>query len=460
MNLYMVNNNTFYLPLDKKIIKTNKDYISSEDFYVNNKWINSIGKEIHKNANEKFIQFEKSFPSSGGLLLTNKCPMKCVYCYYESGKNDNTTISKEKVYTYVKYLVKNAVMTRKISGAKNIKSSLTLTGGGEPTSDFNIFKYAIELYKEMCANYGIKSLVHLVTNGVLTKEKVDYIVENVDAVNISFDGLPDIQNNNRPLCNGNDSFDIVDKAMKMFDMHDYKYVVRTTVSEENFGKMQEMADFLFSNYTGLEVWHVEPVFKVGRAENMCFTHTPSFYKYYLKLMDYKNEKHPNKSIFNSSFSYRLTSSFCKTVNGTGIWLDAKGDLVNCTERISNDNPRLGYIENDTVVNEENHSALLSNYLDAKENNCQKCIAFYHCAGGCPMRMKRDHEGKFIDDSSELICASTKQYWKDVIFNLIDNGGFMDMSALVANVREDCTIYDIIQHENNIINNEKKEAQAV
>jgi radical SAM protein with 4Fe4S-binding SPASM domain len=305
----------------------------------------------------------------------------------------------------------------------------------------------------MCAKHGITSNVSLTTNGVLNKEKVDYLVKNIQGVSISFDGLPDIQNNNRPLCNDTGSFDAVDQAIKQFDAHHYPYAIRSTVSEEHFNRMKEMADFIFNRYSGIKLWDVSPVLKVGRAVNMCFDNNIDFCKYYIELENYVHEKYPDKKVTNVVFSYKITDAFCPTVNNTGVWLDAYGNLTSCHERNTDNDTKLGFIENNQVmINKDFNKEALKYYIDNKDNVCKNnCFAFYHCAGGCPMRMQRDEHGTFLDNTSYAMCDMVKKYWKHMILTLISTGKSIDMTAKIClehseNIPEYCTMYTIDEHD--------------
>jgi len=444
MNIYRIEDDVYYFPIYQKLIKTNKNYKDLEDFCINNTWIEEKYPDISR-ENIKYLKYEKCYPSSGGIYLTNKCPMRCTYCFYESGNKDRESLTKNQILNYIKYLVKNAVMMKRMMKLENNISVLTISGGGEPTADFELLKYCVEIHKDLCNKHGVSSHIHLVTNGVLSKHKIDYIVNNIDSLNISFDGDPETQNKNRPLINNKNSFDIVDNTLKEFDRHNYPYLIRSTVSEDSYGKLKEIADFLFNKYKCIREWHLEPIFKCGRGIDLCSNDNSKFYIYVAELYDYVKKVYPERSIYNTLYTYRVTDTFCRTVTGTNVWLDAHGDLLICTEKIDKKKYRLGYINDREVVSVENeHDHIFDYYLKYRNQYCTKCHAFYQCAGGCPMTMNRNEDGKFKDELSQLICNSIKTFWKHAFVELIDKKEYIDM--YISNEYEDennkCVIYDI------------------
>ena len=57
----------------------------------------------------------------------------------------------------------------------------------------------------------------LTTNGALTNTKRAWIVSHLDSATLSFDGLPEVQDANRPFPSGRGSSDIVLATLRAFD---------------------------------------------------------------------------------------------------------------------------------------------------------------------------------------------------------------------------------------------------
>ena len=103
------------------------------------------------------------------------------------------------------------------------------------------------------------------TNGVLTDEQLDFTCANFDSVNISFDGLPEFQDANRPTAGGGGSFAQVDRTMRASSEAGMDFGIRTTVTAAMVDSMPEIVAFVADNYPGIEQLHFEPVWECGRC---------------------------------------------------------------------------------------------------------------------------------------------------------------------------------------------------
>lgn len=123
------------------------------------------------------------------FFLTTKCNLCCRYCYNEKERNSikEQTISIDVAKAAVDWYFAN-----------NDSRHIRFYGPGEPTREFVKMK-EITSYAKHHANRGEDVTVELQTNGVFGTEVKDWILENVNIIWMSFDGMKDIQNFNRPL---------------------------------------------------------------------------------------------------------------------------------------------------------------------------------------------------------------------------------------------------------------------
>lgn len=94
----------------------------------------TIDNTMPESASDTYFAFNKSFPTSAGIFLTNKCPLRCSYCFYNSGEGDNTTLPKSKINVFINRLIKNALMTRMVDHNYSPAIKIVLSGGGGANS--------------------------------------------------------------------------------------------------------------------------------------------------------------------------------------------------------------------------------------------------------------------------------------------------------------------------------------
>ena len=151
--------------------------------------------------------------TSASFLVTEDCNLRCKYCF-ENEKRSRSNMSWETAKKGMDFLCKNA----KKSGSKSFNVMLF---GGEPMlrPDLieQIFKYGIELSQVS----GVPFLCNMITNGTLLTPRMEELIRQYGdqigfAVQLSVDGIKEVQNMYRVTADGHGSFDMVEKNIKRF----------------------------------------------------------------------------------------------------------------------------------------------------------------------------------------------------------------------------------------------------
>jgi uncharacterized protein len=139
--------------------------------------------------------------SQGTLFVTQDCSMRCAYCYGDGGGYGGSgPMSEETALRAVDWLIGQA------GDSKKVRVSFF---GGEPLLNFALMEKVVA-YTRQKAGASRKSDFSVTTNLSLLDDRIlDFLVANEISVLVSFDGQRHIQNRNRPLKNGGDSYDAV-----------------------------------------------------------------------------------------------------------------------------------------------------------------------------------------------------------------------------------------------------------
>ena len=166
-------------------------------------------KKIDKLEQEKLIQnLWSHHPNRIQLFLSQKCNLKCIYCYGENNQSNtkNRLMSFETAKTAIEYFIKK-------SG--NRKELQVTYFGGEPLLNYKVLKDITEYCKSIENKYNKKFTFELITNGtLLTKPICDYLIENDFLLFVSLDGWREMNNYQRPAKDGKDYFDTILKNAK------------------------------------------------------------------------------------------------------------------------------------------------------------------------------------------------------------------------------------------------------
>ncbi len=358
---------------------------------------------------------EKYAPVQVTLFPTNQCNLKCKYCYASAGDFKPVTMD----WHYAVAAVEQVIRNMKEQGLTYF--SLGFHGGGEPLYPWRFIQRVVTYVEERCAQEGFKPAFFSATNGVLSEKQLEWIVKHFVSLNISFDGLPHIQDLHRPFENGKGSFEFVDRAMRYLDEKGFNYGIRSTISAHNVDLMRESIAYIGANYKAKTV-HFEPLFYCGR----CKTDEdlkPDIQKFAANFLLCE----PDCKNYDFAFTYsgcrieNLSSSFCG-VSMDNFSVTPDGYITTCYEVTTRDDPKaetffIGRIGADgqLIIDETKRRFLHSLTVD-KLDFCRNCFAKWHCAGECAAKLgHEDYTGKRGHDRCEL----NRQLVKSRLIGLIE-----------------------------------------
>lgn len=417
--LYRVNANLWYIPLKRIIIATKNDIEKDavEEMLkknIINDYIDSI--EPPKIEQSKYYDFKNIFSNSIDVILTNTCNLKCKYCFYSSGCGDNTTLSKNKIDVIIKYLIRSNKINKLIN--KNVSNIcyVTLTGGGEPTANWDTFVYFVDEFRLNCKNNDLKPYITLVTNGVLTEEKIIYIANYIDLCNVSFDGLPEIQDENRPMVNKQKSSEYVLNTLRMFEKIGNQYSIRSTISYE--ADVFKIVEYLKTNFKSSVQYTLSNITPLGRG--ILFNQKQNFIEKFIhEYLDAFNDllNNENKYLINPKFLYLFRDYYCGMSYGNNIYVHANGEIYPCSAKLNKNDYILGEVCDTGFIEHPSTKKYLTDKEEI-ENECKQCFAYYHCGGGCPVSHEINNED----------CTAIKCFWKAVLSSLANEKDTFGLTA--------------------------------
>ena len=419
MEYHAIEDCLYYIPMKKMLIQVDKNYRESFEKIISMDWFlkfKSYEEEMLKSPDKSF-KYKDSYAYTIGIIPTNRCNLRCIYCYSETGQVIEQDMTYGQVDTIINMLVKNGVI-HKLAGEDDIQCKLSFCGGGEPTFNKELFKYTICTFRNKCIKYNLDYSTLLITNGVMSQDMIEFVIKNVDQVNISFDSNEKIQNFQRPTANNLPSFPMVEKTINAFMQNNKHILIRSTILPKEFTQIKNIAKQIFTKYPIVDVFHVEPLYLVGRGRQL---NEPSennlldFMYSYVESYEYIRSEFPTKKLFNSSFIYQFQNFGCGAAIGINPWIHMDGNILPCTEYLNNPEFSIGHVYDNRIEFRDKYDTLAEN-----QNECKKCFAFYQCGGGCPRNIVKDVFGFCKDSYSGSYCNMTKSFWKLAFKKLIAN----------------------------------------
>jgi len=353
-----------------------------------------------------------SSPSPGGpgefadyyqviLIINGGCNLECVYCFAFDEESENRRMNEEAAFASIRYGIDES--------ARRQRKLLLSFFGGEPTLVPDLVRSSVDYSRELarCASLP-NPIFSISTNGVVSTEILELLVNNKFTITISMDGVPNIQNTHRPLKGGFDSSRIVEKTISALLEAGADFFVRATVTSASVCYMPKSISYLRT--LGVDRVHFEAVSIAGRAafptkgNSFGKPTAGAFARYLIEAIELGNEL--GVSVMNSSYMNFLqpAAHFCDGTGGNRIAITSDGLVSTCLEVQSGCHPAVGrYVigefdktSKQLTINTAKGKLLCSEII-ASSAGCVDCFAKYICAGGCPIRNQHATGSPFVID---------------------------------------------------------------
>jgi uncharacterized protein len=356
-------------------------------------------------------------PTAVTLFLTTACNLRCTYCYASAGDTPVRHMPLAVARRGIDFVAANAVA----KGADRFE--VDYHGGGEPTTHWKVLTESFAYAKAKAQGLGLRFDSGAATNAVLSDEQINWIIANLGALTISFDGRPESHDKHRLNVLGQGSSGRVLHTLRRLDAAEYNYGLRITVTRDQIGSLAENVDFICANFRPRRV-QAEPAFQLGRWIDAPSAETEEFIAAFREAQA-RAQRYGQEITFSAAQLDRLTNHFC-SVSRDLFALSADGNVSACYEAFSESDSQVGtffYGESDDAGDGYNFNLPVLNQLRSqtvdKRGYCQGCFAKWHCAGDCHYKSLKVNRAVFAGSDR---CHITRELIKDQILGRIARCG--------------------------------------
>lgn len=318
-------------------------------------------------------------PANIVLLLTNRCNLRCIYCYASAGEVAGESMSPA---------LARAAIDRVHANAQDLgrpSFDLTFHGGGEPVLAWETLEQAVIHARSR----DLPARITAVSNGIWSERQRQWIVDNLDRVTISCDGAPATQDRQRPYASGRGSSEDVMRTIRGLDRVGFDYGIRMTALAPWRGRLAADVRFLCEE-TGCRSMQVEPAYNSGRG----FYRPPSptdgdeFVAAFLEAHEVARRA-GHRLTYSGARPWLLTSSFCSAPYESLV-VTAAGELVTCYEVTGEHHPlaaacAFGRLEDGQAIVDEGRRGAMLRRMEDRREGCRDCLCYWHCAGDCHVK---------------------------------------------------------------------------
>lgn len=318
-------------------------------------------------------------PTMAVLLMTNRCNLGCTYCYANAGKRPPRDLSLPIATRVIDAACENA------QAAGEESFSLAFHGGGEPTVHWTVFTHAVAYARRK----PIPCHVSLSTNGVWTPAQRRFILDQVQNVSLSFDGIQDVQDQQRPRSDGTGSFATVMESIRALEDAGLAYGIRATAPAETLHRLPECVAFL-CDQTKAQAIQVEPTYtsKRGHYADMADDYAQRFIETFMEAFEIA-ARAGRSLTYSGARPWVITTAFCQAFSRALI-VTPQGKLVTCFEIYDSELPFadpfiIGDVTPDGVQTDQARLIRFGESQRAQRAECQDCFCYWHCCGDCASR---------------------------------------------------------------------------
>lgn len=343
------------------------------------------------------------------ISLTNKCNLRCLYCYSDTGIDDST-MPWETAKQAITCITQKAIE----QGEKQV--NITFHGGGEAFMEYSLMKKCVEFAKTIGLANNLDLSFSVVTNATLINWEKALWMKNsgFNGLTISLDGVNEVNDHQRMDKYGRGSFSRIMEGINYLNDAKIDFSIRSTVT--NYG-VDKMTDFV--NFASTQIFHhkglihFEPLSICGRANKTLLSIEPQkFIDNYILAKQRGTEIGVDVNCSLDTFK-KERKKYCGASYGTMICITPTGDLSACSRVTKSSDTGSELFFYGKIYQSEHQITIEQPIIEriirhgGLPEECKNCFARWNCQGNCPF-MRFVDQGK-NNVTCELIRNLLKYY---------------------------------------------------
>ncbi len=339
--------------------------------------------------------------TSAYLILTENCNLRCTYCFEGGTRCIEKYMSKEVAFKTVDYLLSQAI--------ENDVDSISITFfGGEPTICPELMTDIMNYTETKAREANIKTKYSIITNGTIFNEKLEVFFDtwrsykdNKIDVQLSIDGLPEIQDKKRPCAITNlSSSKLVEETVTKYKEYYAKHNIdldrlhiHACVSKESLPRIYDSFMY-FTKTLGILNSKFAWVIEDDWDDNDLNIFSEEMYKMIKRLAD------TTTNLERFPFKHFTKCSGC-SVGQNLMCVDTDGNIYPCHRFFFNNIKNrqsviLGNVFDKVIDTKRRNQYINLDYTKMAPEACQICIATNHACKGDIHKLANDYSYKFMN----------------------------------------------------------------
>ena len=309
------------------------------------------------------------------LHVTNKCNLRCTYCYIEKSQE---SMSETDAYRSVDAVFRSALK-------HHIQHLKLKYAGGEASLSIDHVLAIHDYAQQLSEKHDIALSACILSNGVfLSQQALLALKERTIGIMLSLDGIGAYHDSQRTFKNGLGSFKYVDRTIEKLLQHELLPSISVTVSQRNIAGLPALTDYLLDRDLPFFFNYYRENACSAQMEDLQFTEEQMI-QGMLKVFHVIEQRLPRRRLLESLLDKADLAYPHQYACGVGrnyLVINQHGDISKCHADIKQ---QVTTIDADDPLQSlrEDLQGITAVSVDEKEG-CRECLWRYWCAGGCPM----------------------------------------------------------------------------
>ncbi|MDE5822216.1 MAG: radical SAM protein [Paramuribaculum sp.] len=320
---------------------------------------------------------------------TLACNFACPYCFeYEHYNKYMNKEVEDKIITFIK-------------SKSNVKSLHVTWFGGEPLLAFT----TIESLSHKMLSLGLNYSSGMISNGYLITKYMAQKFESlhINSIQITLDGLEETHNKRRALKNGVGTFKRILESIEILTKYAPKtrINIRVNIDKENQSEYIKLHQYFTEKFNNTV--RISPAFTSDPTEKGtgCLYNPKEKHEFLVNMV----KKH---GIVPNSFYPGSQRTECAIRSIGAYVIGPEGELYGCWNDVGNPNRVYGKL-GDKTMDESKYIAYKMRADALTDTECNDCILFPVCNGGCPYDRIKMYESGLKSETCPLMKTNLKDY---------------------------------------------------
>ena len=363
--------------------------------------IKEIAEGLRKQVEPEPVPKQGSLnPDFLGIITTRTCNMDCAYCGFGSHYALSDSMDLQLAVAAVDW------MAQQVKEREQQILEIHFFGG-EPFCAEEVISTAVHRARMIASRMELIPVFEVATNGFHSDVLCRFMGDYFDTVILSLDGPEDIQNRQRPMHGGKESFQKVAECANILGHAAAELFIRVCVTQDTVKRMEEIGRWLCERFqpSVINFETLKPNAESERA-GLLPPDPWEMAAHYIQTARIV-ERFGTKAVYAASDPKSRRLTFCPVGTDT-IIVSPDGRVSACylpqEEWISRGlNMDMGFLEKSGQINLDQQIVEKIRDLISHKSRCRKCLARWHCAGGCHV----DHSFPGCSEDYNAFCIQTR-----------------------------------------------------